>query len=301
MIIDQREASREKSTTPKILQKYRYKIRGQYQFMRPGLRTMCSETEFNEIKDATNLECFKIFYRSDGLRIVGYIVKPKEIIKPLPLIIYNRGGNRNYGRIMRGILIYLHQLAKAGFVVMASNYRGAAGSAGRDEFGGHDLNDVLNLFAIAATLNYVDMKNIFMLGYSRGGIMTYQAIKAGAPIRAAAVVGAPTDIKEDDAQRPEMMRIYRNLWPDFNAPDDAAFKRRSAYYWAEEINVPILIMHGNYDDRVAVTQATKMAARLQSLGKDCKLIIAEDDHSLTNDRPQRDRQIIEWFNKYLLK
>ena len=44
-------------------------------------------------------ECYKIKYLSDGLKVVGFVVKPKKGGLKFPVIIYNRGGNREFGKI----------------------------------------------------------------------------------------------------------------------------------------------------------------------------------------------------------
>ena len=57
---------------------------------------------------------------------------------------------------------------------------GEDGGQGREEFGGKDVNDVLNLIKLAQSLPFVEPTKIVMLGFSRGGMMTYLAIKHGA-------------------------------------------------------------------------------------------------------------------------
>ena len=65
-----------------------------------------------------------------------------------------------------------YEFLSNGFVVIASQYRGNDGGQGKEELGGADLNDVMSLFALAQSLGYIDMRNIFMYGVSRGGMTT---------------------------------------------------------------------------------------------------------------------------------
>ena len=45
----------------------------------------------------------KIVYQSDEYEVEGYLAFPSAIKDNLPVIIWNRGGNRNDGRIFSGI------------------------------------------------------------------------------------------------------------------------------------------------------------------------------------------------------
>src|ERR1044071_6661487 len=113
------------------------------------------------VRNSPDLELLKIKYMSDGLKISGFIYKPKDVAgKRLPAVIWNRGGAGDDTVI--GVANYLHfyemhRLASEGFVVLASQYRGYDGGEGKDEVGGADTDDVLNLFPLARSLGYVDM------------------------------------------------------------------------------------------------------------------------------------------------
>ena len=79
----------------------------------------------------------KIFYESDGLSVQGYFASPVNLQNKLPLIIWNRGGYGNDGKIddflAKGMF---GEIASWGYTVLASNYRE------KDEFGGSDVNDI---------------------------------------------------------------------------------------------------------------------------------------------------------------
>ena len=54
-------------------------------------------------------------------------------------------------------------------MVLASQYRGNDGGQGKEEFGGSDINDVLNLIPLAESISFMNADRIVMLGFSRGG------------------------------------------------------------------------------------------------------------------------------------
>jgi dipeptidyl aminopeptidase/acylaminoacyl peptidase len=98
-------------------------------------------------------------------------------VRRLPVIIFNRGGFLNLGKIEVFNLIDLERLSNQGSVVLASQYRGSDGGDGHERLGGQDLDDVSNLLETARTLPYVDNGNVFMCGVSRGGMMTFLEMK----------------------------------------------------------------------------------------------------------------------------
>jgi hypothetical protein len=52
-----------------------------------------SRGEYESARSSPSADCFRITYSSDGLRVVGYLVKPRgEAGRQYPIIIYNRGG-----------------------------------------------------------------------------------------------------------------------------------------------------------------------------------------------------------------
>jgi cephalosporin-C deacetylase-like acetyl esterase len=68
--------------------------------------------------------CFRITCLSDGLKVNGYLVVPKKPGK-YPCVIYNRGGNREFGKLdYRDYGNRMAQIASWGYVVVRSQYRG---------------------------------------------------------------------------------------------------------------------------------------------------------------------------------
>src|SRR6185369_5227400 len=109
-------------------------------------------------------------------------------------IIYNRGGNREFSKLMPWMQYGFYDFVSNGFVVIGSQYRGNDGGEGREEFGGAEVRDVLNLIPLAKSLDYVDMSNVFMFGESRGGMMSYLALAYNIPVGAAATIGGAVDL-----------------------------------------------------------------------------------------------------------
>ena len=248
------------------------------------------------------VEAYRMRYLSDGLEVVGFVVKPIGDDVKYPVLIYNRGGNCEYDKIEGTDLTdYLPCLSSNGYVVVASQYRGNDGGQGEEEFGGSDVNDVLNLIPLAESLPFVDPGKMVMLGFSRGGMMTYIALSMTEKVKAAAVIGGITDCIQHYQEREEgMKQVYIDLVGGTPAEKEAEYEERSACFWPERINAPVLILHGEDDWRVLVSQAEALAEKLEEVGKVHELkVYPGGSHDLTEEGPDVRQRIFEWFAKYL--
>lgn len=146
------------------------------------------------IENCTNVICKRIIYQSDSISVKGYLIQPKT---PgiYPCIIYNRGGHGEFGTMTDAFTAKLIEYASMGFVVIASQYRGGCSDCeGNDEIGGRDINDVMNLFPIIECMPNVDTSRIVMIGSSRGGINTCQAITKTNRIKLAMLMYSPANL-----------------------------------------------------------------------------------------------------------
>jgi len=251
-----------------------------------------------------SVETFDINYLSDGFNIQGYLIQPIGN-KKYPLVIYCRGGNRSYGEITHNDLVFLNGLASNGYVVIASNYRGSSKSEGNDEFGGKDVNDIINLYKLKNQFIKTDTNNVFLLGGSRGGLMVYQSLKKlhhDKNIRAAVVMAAPSDLILLMKNRPEMETlVYEQLIPDYKNNKILALKTRSVINWADSLpSVPILLIHGDSDKKVNVEHSIQLSEKLKEHNIPHKLIVLKGaGHGLKSYRDSVITERENWFKQYL--
>lgn len=266
------------------------------------IRGITSKEEYERAIRDTNFEFQRLKYMSDGLKVTAYLYKPTRVSgSKLPAIIFNRG-SFILGDVAPELISSFHRLASEGFVVLAPMYRQSDGGEGRDEMGGGDVNDLMNSVALAKSLGFIDVNNLFLYGESRGGVMTYLAIKRNFPANAAAVFGAFTDMEALIKDTPDVHspQLLNQIWPDFDSRKDEIFRSRSAIFWPESLSTPLLIMHGGADRGVNPSQSLTLAQKLQSLGKTYELIIyAGDGHRLARNQEDRDRRAIAWFKKHM--
>jgi len=247
------------------------------------------------------VECKSIAYLSDGLFVTGFLVKPKKA-GDYPCVIYNRGGNRDVGQLLYyHVAEVLAPLAAQGYVVAASNYRGNSGGEGQEEFGGNDVNDLLNLINSLAEIEGADTSRIGMLGLSRGGMMTYLAMKKSDNIDVAVIWGGIADAHNFIEYHKGIEGVFEDLVPNFSQNRVAELDKRSAVQWAGEMHpAPILLLHGSMDSHVSVQEAKDMAVKLTELDRPHRLMVFDgDNHGMMENREEAQQMTLEWFDRYL--
>ena len=255
---------------------------------------------FNHCDDA---QFERIMYWSDGLRLAGILCRPKEsgTAQQNPIIIYNRGGAGESGKItVRTLHKWLYPLVKLGYVVIASQYRGNDGSEGKDELGGSDVQDVIALLPVIRSLPYVDQDNIFMLGYSRGAIDTYRALQKNVlPLKACAVISGISDVFAFERFQPNLIPLLEHYIPNYPTHKSAELTKRSVIYWVDDLQIPLLLLHGDADEMVDISTTERLAYALSQKNKPYKLIIYPGtDHSLNLYKNQAITEINTWFMHY---
>jgi dipeptidyl aminopeptidase/acylaminoacyl peptidase len=236
-------------------------------------------------------------YPSDSAEVVALVMRARTAARR-PAIVYCRGSFIQQGQL-DGFLPLLHRLARAGYLVVAPQYRGSEGGTGRDEMGGADVEDVLAVVRLLAARPEVDARAIYLYGESRGGMMTLQAIRDGAPVRAAATVGAFTDLDSLFAADQRSASMATRIWPDYDSRRDEIAFRRSAARWAERVQVPLLILHGANDGGVPPRQSEQLAAALARAKAPHELrIVAGGSHTLAERSASRDSMVVHWFRTH---
>ena len=130
--------------------------------------------------------------------------------------------------------------------------------------------------------------------------MTLICLKRGLPIKAAATFGAITDLKAYQEADPRAASMSSQIWPDIAEHRDTILDSRSAQLWPDQINAPILLMHGEKDPQVSPLQTLKFAEKLSQAGKAFGVIIYPgDNHILAQHRNERDQRVGEWFRSFL--
>lgn len=262
-----------------------------------GIQWAATREQYAAAQSDTRFVMEQFSYQSGGLTVGAYIYHPRDVGPRLPVIIFNRGSYTRPNGFAGEMLVMSHHFAQAGFIVIAPHYRGSNGWAGRDELGGAELQDLMNLPPLIHRIEGADPSRLFLAGESRGGAMVYMALRDAFPARAAAVWGAFADLEPLLTSGPQA-QYASQIWPDIDRNRAHIVETRSALRWADRINTPMLIMHGGADEDIPIDQSRLMAAELQRLGKPHKLIIfADQQHVIGGRNEERDAAIVEWFRQ----
>ena len=249
----------------------------------------------------------RVIYESDGLRIVGFLAYPRAApdgAARLPCVLWNRGGNREFGATTpANFQARARRITDWGYVLFVSNYRGSPGSEGKDEFGGGDVDDVTNAIRVFDQLPFADSDRIGMWGHSRGGMMTYIALTRTERIRAAVIGAGSADLERWIALRPEMeTEVAAQIIPGWTAERAKAIAARSAIRFVDRLpkNVPMLLVHGTADWRVDPRDSMDMAQALFATRRPFRLLLVEGaDHLISERRDDYYLAAREWLDRFV--
>lgn len=275
--------------------------RGVGQAATTAYAALVSEAEYLRYARGERTRTDRIRYVSEGRWITGVMVSPRTP-GPHPLLVYNHGGVMQWGRITLADVLEFNRLAERGYVVVASAYSGEGGSEGEPDMGGGDVADVLALMDAVAAFPEVDASRIGMWGFSRGGLVTYGVLARTSRLRAAAIVGGPTDLLQAPRRAEFDAFVYPHAIRDYGRDKDAVLAALSPILWPERLaaSTPLLILHGGDDPRVEPSDSLRMASALQGLKRSYRLKLYEGgSHDLLAEALDVRDELDRWFDRYV--
>jgi dipeptidyl aminopeptidase/acylaminoacyl peptidase len=187
------------------------------------------------------------------------------------------------GQARQNFNTYVQVLAAAGHTVLVPNVRGSSGY-GKSWYSADDkhrrLDAVADLAALHAYLPKlgVDQDRTALWGGSYGGYMVLAGLAFQPELWAAGVdiVGIAsfvTFLENTSAYR----RAYREREYGTLADDREFLHSVSPLTRVEEIRAPLFLIHGANDPRVPLSEAEQIYAALTSLGRECHLLVYDDE------------------------
>ena len=216
---------------------------------------------------------------------------------------------------------YVDAIARHGYIVFKSDYRGHGRSEGPTAGGGYGApgytDDVLNALASLAAYPDADPQRIGMWGHSMGGSITLRAMEISKAIKAgviwAGAVGpypdvfalgnAPYPARSPGETVPNNARGWRQqLAAKYGSPaqNPQFWTSISPNSYLADISGPLQLHHSTTDPEVNVAASRALAQEMQAAGKTVELYTYPgDDHNLSANFSTAMARSIAFFDKYV--
>jgi dipeptidyl-peptidase-4 len=245
----------------------------------------------------------------DGLKLQSMLIAPPgvDLAKPngkYPVLIHVYGGPRapTVRNSWSGRDYLWHQyLAQQGFFVLLCDNRSARGRGAADtwtiykDLGRVETQDLEDAVSWLKSQPWSDGDRIGMWGWSYGGYFTSYAMTHSKSFRAG-IAGAPvTDWHNYDA-------IYTERFMDVPKNNEAGYKSSSSVEAAANLHGRVLVIHGERDDNVHISNSLQFANALQRAGKQFDLMVYPKNRHGIGDPRQRYHMysmMTEFLQRYL--
>jgi acetyl esterase/lipase len=251
-----------------------------YHFMLPtyiavgvGLEKVVNKTPEvpGDIEEIKNIE----YKNSNGKSLQLDIYKPKNLVKPAPLLVFIHGGGWTGGK-RADYLVYLLAFAKKGYITATVSYRLVKDSV--YPACAEDITDAVQwLFKNGDKYGY-DPDRIALIGGSAGGhlalLAAYGWRKPGAnddtmivpvsahKIKAVVDLYGPADFTTEFAKN--NATVINFLGHTYKEKPEL-FTEVSPVHYLDKDDPPTMILHGTSDKTVPVSQSDELKKKLDSL------------------------------------
>ena len=259
------------------------------------------QTESAKIREAlatqncvdVQVKVCKYDYLSDGLSIEALSFRPAgEGRFPGVLLI------PGYQRTALDLISLGTALARAGFAGVAVSQPSFGKSQGKADYVGPLTLKVLTEgFQKFKRESYVDADRMGIYGYSRGGMAASLLAVRLDDVRAAVFGAGIYDFQKahDEVKIPG---IRENMEKE-TGMTEAAVRERSSVFQMERLKCPVLILHGEKDENVPVSQAYLLRDRLTALKKDFEIKLYPDrPHGIG---PEVTTETVDFFKRKLAR
>ncbi len=290
----------------------------------PGSEITIEQT----LQPGSNYSRYIASYQSEGLKINALLTIPNGE-KPAtgwPVIIFNHGFiPPDIYRTTERYVAYVDWLARSGYIVFRSDYRGNADSEGeaRGAYGAPDYTvDVLNALASLERFPEADPNRIGMWGHSMGGYITLRSMVITNTIKASVIWAGVVGPYPNLFQRPTATPTPEGATPEPTSTGTPSFNRRwraelvelygtpeenpafwnsiSSSAYLADVSGPIQLHHGTADHSVPLAASEFLYGQLQEADKPAELYTYPgDDHNLSQDFGLAMQRTIEFFDRYL--
>ena len=269
-------------------------------------------SEFNRAASASwTLTAPRQFtFNNDNFEVEGWLYPPLKLDtgKKYPVILSIHGGP--HGMSGYGFNTTVQLLAARGYAVLLINPRGSSGYGQAfsdgcvNDWGGGDYRDLMKGVDTAlARFPFLDAARMGVTGGSYGGYMTNWIVTQTDRFRAGVTLASVSNLISFYATS-----LYQDLiHAEFNGmPWDNYDKlwERSPVAHIKKAKTPLLIIHGELDNDVHITQAEEMYTGLKMRDVEAVFVrYPREGHGFREPRHREDQvsRTIAWFDRYLQK
>jgi dipeptidyl aminopeptidase/acylaminoacyl peptidase len=252
-----------------------------------------------------------ISWTSDGMKVQGMLIAPPEVVagKRYPLLVKVHGGpaSAHYPIFPGHNESFDAILAHLGYFVFEPNPRGSYGEGERftrgnvKDFGYGDLRDILTGLDAAERQAPIDAARVGILGWSYGGYMTMWALTQTDRFKAAFAGAGLSDWLSYYGTN----NIDTWMLPYFGASvydDPKVYERSSPMTFIKNVRAPALIIAGDRDAEVPISQSYEYWNALRRHGVKTEFVVYPDEgHIFFRHADQIDvtTRVAEWFDANL--
>jgi dipeptidyl aminopeptidase/acylaminoacyl peptidase len=248
---------------------------------------------------------------ADGWDMEGLLVYPPgyEKGRRVPLVLNVHGGpaGTHSNAFTPAVRLWAWPLfAQAGYAIFLPNPRGSGGygekfrAANVRDWGVKDYEDLMAGVDALVERGIADPQRLAVSGWSYGGFMTSTIVTKTDRFKAAIVGAAVTNLASftGTADIPEFARSYFSAWP---WEDPRVYVEHSAVFGAGRVKTPSLVVHGDKDERVPVSQGWEFYNALRAVGVPTDLLILpRQPHGIREPKLLRTchERFLAWMDKY---
>lgn len=201
---------------------------------------------------------------------------------------------------------YATMLASHGYVVLLADPRGSEGQgpafteANFQDWGGGDFGDIMAGVDYLIAQGISDPDKLVVGGWSFGGFMTSWTVTHTDRFKAGMVGAAVTDLYTM-ATTTDISPRYETSYQGELQANVAFYDRESPVRYAAKCNTPVLILHGEADPRVPISQGEEFYHALHFLNKDATMVrYPREPHIFREREHQIDSltRILAWYDTH---
>jgi dipeptidyl aminopeptidase/acylaminoacyl peptidase len=246
----------------------------------------------------------------DGRRITGVLVTPPDwkAGTPLPTLVDLHGGPGEawWSGWLGSWHDWAQLLSTRGYAVLLPNPRGSEGQGhaftelARHDWGGGDFQDILDGVDMLQAQGVIDPQRLGIGGWSYGGYMSAWAVTQSKRFKAAIVGAGVIDIGAM-ALTTDVPTYLPGYFGD-PVSNRAEYDAHSPIRYVDRVTTPVLILHGDQDQRVPLSQGQMFYRALKFNGTPVEMVTyPRGPHWFTEQAAGRDVQqrVLDWLDTHL--